>query len=145
MRRNQDIWRRPQRVIRRQGFRIRDVEGGAADEVLFEGLDEGGLVDDLAAGDVGDVGSSRVGLVEECEFGGGEEVRCLLAVHRVSTSGSRFKIQGFVVCRALHGGKWMRTYVNGTATTNKSISCFKKWWTSSLLVPLYHSLGNSPS
>ena len=37
------------------------------------------------------------------------------------------------------------TYVNGTPTTSKSISCFKKLWRSSLSVPLYHALGRLPS
>jgi hypothetical protein len=70
MRRNQHIRRRPQRVIRRQRFRVRHVERRAADELVMKSLDERGLVDDLAAGDVGDESAARIGLVEERELVG---------------------------------------------------------------------------
>jgi hypothetical protein len=76
MRRNQHIWCRPQRVISRQRLRVRDVKSRAADEAVFERLDERRLVDDLAARDIGDECAARVGLVEQVEFVGGEEVGC---------------------------------------------------------------------
>lgn len=76
MRRNQHIRRLPQRVIRRQRFRVRDIERRAGDEFLVKGRDERGLVDDLAAGDVGDERAARIGLVQEREFVGREEVGC---------------------------------------------------------------------
>ena len=69
MRRDDAIGRVPQRVVFGQGFRVRDVEGGASEAaaavaalegvvvaVGVEGGDEVGLDDDLAAGDVGDEG-----------------------------------------------------------------------------------------
>jgi hypothetical protein len=46
-------------------------------------FDKRGLVDDLAAGDVGDVRALWVGFVEEFEFGGGEEVGCCFAVGKL--------------------------------------------------------------
>jgi len=49
MRRDQHIRRRPQRVISRQWLRVSNIEGRAADEAVVQGLDERGLVDDLAA------------------------------------------------------------------------------------------------
>jgi len=42
--------------------------------------DEGGLVGDGAARDVGDVGERGVGSGEEGELGGREEVGCFLAL-----------------------------------------------------------------
>lgn len=57
-------------MVLRQRLRIRNIERGAADLAFLEGFDEGGLVDDAAAGDVGDVGAVWVGGMEEVEFGG---------------------------------------------------------------------------
>ena len=77
--RNQAIRRIPQRIIFRQRLRICNIEGGAADLLGLESLDESCLVDDLAAGDVGYEGTRWVAGVEELEFWGGEEVGCFLA------------------------------------------------------------------
>lgn len=46
-------------------------------------FDESGLIDDLAARDVGDESAARVGFVEELELGCGEEVGCCFAVVRL--------------------------------------------------------------
>ena len=137
MRRNQHIRRVPQRVITRKRLRVRDVEGGAADLVCFQGGDEGSLVDDGAAGDVGDVRAARVAGVEEGEFGGREEVRCVLAVGVCELVVQSREGRGSV--------KEDGTYVRGTPITNRSISCFRKLCRSSFAVPLYHALGRLPS
>lgn len=76
VRRDQHIRGRPKWVIRRKRFRIRNIERCAADELLVKGLYEGGLIDDLAAGNVGDESAARVRLVEERELVGREEVCC---------------------------------------------------------------------
>lgn len=57
MRRDRDVRRAPQRVARRQGLRVRDVEGSAAERAVGEGLHERRLIDDLAARDVDDDGA----------------------------------------------------------------------------------------
>ena len=85
MRRDDAIRRFPQRVVLRQGFRVRHVQRrapqaapavaavqGVVVAVGFEGGDEVGLHDDLAAGDVGDEGVLR--LAQDGEFLGADEV-----------------------------------------------------------------------
>jgi hypothetical protein len=79
MRRDQHIRCRPQRVISRQRLWVRDIESRATYEAVFKRLDKRGLVDDLAACDVRDECAAGVGLVEQVEFVGGEEVGCCFA------------------------------------------------------------------
>jgi hypothetical protein len=79
MRRDEAIRRIPQRVVSRQGLRVRDIESGAGYEAFFQCGDERGLIYYLAARNVGNVGAARVGSVEELEFGRREEVRCCFA------------------------------------------------------------------
>ena len=83
VRRDDDVLCIPQRVVFGEGFRVRDVEGGATQLAVVEGGDEGGLIEDLAAGDIDDEGSGSwavgvgVGVAgEDVEFGGAEQVRC---------------------------------------------------------------------
>ena len=87
MRRDDAIRRVPQRVILRQGFRVRDVQRGAPEAaaavaavegvvvvVGVEGGDEVLLDDDLAAGDVGDEGVLLP--AQDGELVGADEVGC---------------------------------------------------------------------
>ena len=74
VRRDEHIGSIPKRVISRQRLWVRHIKSRAADELLLEGADESGLIDDLAACDVGDISSGRVGLVEKGELWGREEV-----------------------------------------------------------------------
>ena len=74
MRRNQHIGRIPQRVIGRQRLGIGDVERSARNLLGLERLDQSGLVDDLPARDVRNVRARGVRLMEQGEFGRGEEV-----------------------------------------------------------------------
>jgi hypothetical protein len=87
MRRDEAIRRIPQRVVSRQGLRVRDVECGAGYEAFFQCGDERGLVYYLAARNVGNVGAARVGGVQELELGRREEVRCCFAGGCISISG----------------------------------------------------------
>jgi hypothetical protein len=96
-------------------------------------LDKCRLVNDLAARNVGNVGAARVGLVEKFEFRGREEVGCCLTVEKRLVS----KMDSLSIK--------VVAYVNGTATTKRSISCLRNSCTSSLVVPLYHALGKEPS
>lgn len=70
----------PQWIIRRQGLGISHIESCAADLLRFQGLNQGGLVNDRPTGDVRNEGTGGVGLVEDFKFRGGEEVGCRFAV-----------------------------------------------------------------
>ena len=52
MRRDDNVLGVPQRAVRGEGFRVRDVETRAAQEAGVQRGDEGGLVEDRAARDV---------------------------------------------------------------------------------------------
>lgn len=94
MRRDQHIRRVPQRVVRRQRLRVGDVQGGPRDLLGLERLDQSRLIDDLPARDVRNVRAGRIGLVQDCEFRPGEEVRGLLAGFHVSVSAHHVRKQG---------------------------------------------------
>ncbi len=52
MRRQHHVLHVPQRGILGQGFRVGDVEGGAGELMGLQGVQQRGLVDDGATGDV---------------------------------------------------------------------------------------------
>jgi hypothetical protein len=130
MRCDQDIWSSPQRIINRKGLRISHINCRAADQAIFQRFHKRRLINDLTARDIGNISASLIGLIQELELFGGEEVRSCFTVLVVSYE-------------PLLAGR--EAYVNGTAMTSRSISCFRNSWTSSLLVPLYHALGKEPS
>lgn len=77
MRRHRHILQPPELRVFRQGFRVCDIEGAAANFVFFQGADEVGGVDDGAAGDVGDEGAF---FRQDAEFGGAYQVVGVIAV-----------------------------------------------------------------
>jgi len=72
MRRDNDIFGIPQRIVLRQRLRIHDVERGTAQLAIVQRLDQSGLVDDLAARDVDHEGAAAG---ENVELGSAEQVR----------------------------------------------------------------------
>ena len=65
----------PERALLGEGFRVGDVEGGALEGAVVEGGDQVVLHEDLAAAQVHQETTGRVGVFEDAEFGRGEEVR----------------------------------------------------------------------
>jgi hypothetical protein len=148
MRRDQDIRRCPERIVLGKGFRIGatqlanatrfqkpkknlHVKSSTTDLLRLQRRNQRFLVDDLAPRNVGNISTARVTLVQEFELVGRKQVRCVFAA-RLSAA-----------CMVERNEQ--SAYVNGTPTTSRSISCFKKLCKSSLLVPLYHALGRLPS
>ena len=72
MRRDDDVLRIPQRIVFGEWFRIRHVERRAAQLLGIQRVDQGGLVEDLAAGDVDNEGAAAAG--EDVELGRAEQV-----------------------------------------------------------------------
>lgn len=95
---DQAVRRRPERIIRGQRLRIRNIKCCAADLLALQSFNKGGLVNDLAAADVGDVGAGGVDLVEEGEFLGGQEVRCFLSAKRRALASRRAFVMRVRVC-----------------------------------------------
>lgn len=85
VRRDQDIRRRPQRIVLGQRLWVRHVKRSATNLLSLQRRDQRLLVDNLAPSNIRNIGAARIAFVQELKLVGGEQVGCVLAARLLAT------------------------------------------------------------